>query len=715
MGGADESNWYERPERTAVLIGTQDLLLSRALMRGYGMSRYRWPVDFALLHNDAQWVFDEVQLMSAGLATSAQLDGFRQRLGTDAASSSLWISATLHPGWLGTVDHPTPGDVWCVPADFPDDAASPRVRRLIDAPKPIVQAATRPASARKADLGAYADALAAEALALHRAGRLTLIILNTVVRAQQVYAALVKAGTGSDRLVLIHSRFRPADRAIQMEKLPEPGQTKDLIVVATQAIEAGVDVSSAVLITELAPPASLVQRFGRVNRYGELNDSGGGTIRWIDLLTDDALAAPYDESELAAGRASVMALQDACSANLAPPGPDDVVHRGVIRCRDLLDLYDTDPDLTGFDVDVSPFVRDAEDTDVHIFWRDFDPQEGPHDEPAPRRDELCAVPIGRARDWIGALRRTRLRAYREDPQARRRARGARRAIPWMPLDGAPWPGLVLMLPAAAGGYLHATGFDAAMQSEVEPIHQPEDAAARAMAESLDSDPETERQAFVRLTDHLHHVAAEAEELCAALDVAEHTAEQVVRAARWHDLGKAHPAFQGRLLASDHTPPPPTGPFAKAPRYDMSKGRRYFRHELATSLAYLAHSDWSRDADLVAFLIAAHHGKVRTNLRALPAELAAADAGRPARFARGVWEGDRLPALSAAGGIPWEGGELSLSVMEMGHDPQSGSSWTERTSDLLARYGPFRLAWMEALVRVADWRASDKEERGDYGG
>ena len=40
------------PKRPAILIGTQDMLLSRALNRGYGMSRYRWPMHFGLLNND---------------------------------------------------------------------------------------------------------------------------------------------------------------------------------------------------------------------------------------------------------------------------------------------------------------------------------------------------------------------------------------------------------------------------------------------------------------------------------------------------------------------------------------------------------------------------------------------------------------------------------------------------------------------------------------
>ena len=61
MGGDVARDWDLRPEDDAILIGTQDQLLSRALNRGYAMSRFRWPLDFALLHNDAFWVRVPVQ------------------------------------------------------------------------------------------------------------------------------------------------------------------------------------------------------------------------------------------------------------------------------------------------------------------------------------------------------------------------------------------------------------------------------------------------------------------------------------------------------------------------------------------------------------------------------------------------------------------------------------------------------------------------------
>jgi CRISPR-associated endonuclease/helicase Cas3 len=67
MGGKDKDKWDLYPDRDAIIIGTQDMLLSRALNRGYGMSRYRWPTHFGLLNNDCLWVLDEIQLMGRAL------------------------------------------------------------------------------------------------------------------------------------------------------------------------------------------------------------------------------------------------------------------------------------------------------------------------------------------------------------------------------------------------------------------------------------------------------------------------------------------------------------------------------------------------------------------------------------------------------------------------------------------------------------------------
>jgi len=43
MGGEVEEEWELYPKRPAILVGTQDMLLSCALNRGYAMSRYLNP------------------------------------------------------------------------------------------------------------------------------------------------------------------------------------------------------------------------------------------------------------------------------------------------------------------------------------------------------------------------------------------------------------------------------------------------------------------------------------------------------------------------------------------------------------------------------------------------------------------------------------------------------------------------------------------------
>ena len=734
MGGVEAARWLEDPERPAVIVGTQDMLLSRALMRGYASSRAIWPMEFALLHEDAQWVFDEVQLMGAGRATSAQLEAFRRVESARAAlagrpkgcpSRSLWISATLDPEWLETVDHATPTSVMRVDPYNEEDA---RLARLASARKVLNRAAATPVSSKAVDESGYLDQLADSICNAHRTGCMTLAIVNRVARARALHAKLRKklAGHGAaPTLALVHSRFRPEDRKREMAKVfkGKNNEPDNLIVVATQAIEAGIDISAAVMFTEIAPWPSMVQRFGRANRYAEIDD--GADIHWIDLIGEseeddkDAvqLALPYTVAELKAARELLSELQDVAPKHLRAPGEVDPPRR-VIRRKDLDDLFDTDSDLTGFDVDISPYVRDADDTDVRVFWRDLSVIDD--DPPRPRAEELCAVPIGAAKDWLSKRRKLKTPGALvliRDPQWRR-GDGKSETAPagWVPFREDPWPGLTLLVDLKMGGYNEASGFTGNPKDIPEPIRTPQnvDSQISGEAEGHDDDPRSEIGIPVKLSAHLGHVATEADALCNALKVSSETREAIIRAARWHDLGKAHEVFQRTMRKGlDSHDVAANVLLAKTVKKNLRHDRAYFRHELASMLAFLDHEGWSRNADLAAYLIAAHHGKVRMNLRALPREAAPKGEHSGKRFARGIWENDDLQAVTLGDNEYWEGGRLTLSVMELGWDEISRESWTQRTRELLAQFGPFRLAWMETLVRVADWRASAKEQERLY--
>jgi CRISPR-associated endonuclease/helicase Cas3 len=683
MGGeSDLRTWAEHPEEDMILIGTQDMLLSRALNRGYGMSRYQWPVHFALLHNDSLWAFDEVQLMGVGLATSAQLEAFRRAFASGKASRSLWLSATLNRDWLATVDLAPYLPSFNSLGLGEDDRQ--RVGERIEAVKHLQRAdVTVTADSLKKNATQYLDALTEAVLAAHEEGTQTLVILNRVDRVQWLFQRLrVRRPQAVD--LLIHARFRPAERrAIEGRLRHKPLLGR--IVVATQAIEAGVDISSNVLFTELAPWPSLVQRFGRCNRFGEHNAAGGARVFWIDI-PDAADALPYDAESLTAARARIENLSRVGPTDL-PPTNEPAPLTAVIRRKDLLDLFNTDPDLSGFDVDVSDYVRDSGLPGLQVFWRnvtDNDPNV-PMPQPRPAREELCPVSIGQAKELA------RRKLWRWDSLTSR----------WEHLQGSPRPGMILMLSAEQGGYAPVLGFLPEAKGPVEPIA----ATVPNALEQYGADWRSETRHPVTLPDHLGHVANEARALCRSIHETT-LAGAVVCAGRWHDIGKAHEVFDRSMHRCEVAP---LGLLAKSNcTGPMHHARPYFRHELASMLVWLAqHDDPARpDAqiDLIAYLIAAHHGKVRTSLRAMPDEKPPPEGGR---FARGVWEGDVLPTLAFDGEQSAET-VLCLALMELGEGEQ-GRSWTERVQCLLAEYGPFRLAWLETLVRIADWRASAAEQ------
>lgn len=118
-------------------------------------------------------------------------------------------------------------------------------------------------------------------------GKRVLVIVNTVKLAQNIYHLLKEIIEADDnyaslkeKLYLLHSRFTLKDREylentlINKEfKNPKPdNESEGKILVATQVVEASLDVDADILFTEIAPIDALVQRMGRVlRRYGPLS------------------------------------------------------------------------------------------------------------------------------------------------------------------------------------------------------------------------------------------------------------------------------------------------------------------------------------------------------------------------------------------------------------------------------------------------------------
>ncbi len=106
----------------------------------------------------------------------------------------------------------------------------------------------------------------------------TLVVLNQVKRAQEVYKEIKeRLHLDSERIVLLHSRFTNSDRSeheYRALSFLTRGNAKSnaskngkKIIVSTQVLEAGIDFSAEILLTELAPADALIQRAGRCARY----------------------------------------------------------------------------------------------------------------------------------------------------------------------------------------------------------------------------------------------------------------------------------------------------------------------------------------------------------------------------------------------------------------------------------------------------------------
>lgn len=448
----DES-WMRRPDVPAVLSSTIDQAGSRLLFRGYGISRIMRPIHAGLLGNDTLWLLDEVHLARPFARTLRQVGELR-----------AWKADPTHdvPSRWGVVEMsatPTTDEASARPSSWPEprlctdpnrrfperelDAGShPVIGRRLRASKPaiLVEPVKVPADKEKAD-GLFAAACVKQARGLINDGVGTVgVIVNRVDTARRINVALQETGTET---VLMTGRMRPADRDELMRRRRrrlETGRARStveapLALVATQSVEAGADFDLDAIVTEVAPIDSLRQRFGRVDRDGQLSEAGQEAssailVRSTDLKDRDdpvyggALAATWDW---------LMTLSDI-----------DFGIRRLAKPPDRLDPDDSDTSLTreppasprllpthldrlvmtsvpvSADPDVSRWLHGDEEAsaDVQLVWRaDIDEELilAAADKNRVRSDlttrlavcpptssESMSVPLGAVRRWLTA-------------------------------------------------------------------------------------------------------------------------------------------------------------------------------------------------------------------------------------------------------------------------------------------------------------------------
>jgi CRISPR-associated endonuclease/helicase Cas3 len=254
---ADNREWSNDPSTPAVVIGTVDMIGSRLLFRGYGDGRYFRPCHAGLLGVDALIVNDESHLTPAfarllvairKLSPSARLNGKRFH--------TLLVSATER----GLGEKP-----FEVQLDL-DVRESERFRRVYEAEKRL---RLHEATEKKA-----AEAKLIE-LALQESGARTVVFVERPEDAARM-AETIEQTAGRERVALLTGTMRgwerdqlakdsPAFRSFQEARQPSEAAW----LVATSAGEVGVNISGERLVTMLTESDHLLQRLGRLNRFGD--------------------------------------------------------------------------------------------------------------------------------------------------------------------------------------------------------------------------------------------------------------------------------------------------------------------------------------------------------------------------------------------------------------------------------------------------------------
>ncbi|MCE1169456.1 MAG: CRISPR-associated helicase Cas3', partial [Sphingobacteriia bacterium] len=95
-----------------------------------------------------------------------------------------------------------------------------------------------------------------------------LVILNTKNAARKCFEELVNLKFENTDYFFLSTLITPFERKLIIQKIKVKGENRKLII-STQLIEAGVDISVDTVFRQLSPIDSIIQSAGRANRYNE--------------------------------------------------------------------------------------------------------------------------------------------------------------------------------------------------------------------------------------------------------------------------------------------------------------------------------------------------------------------------------------------------------------------------------------------------------------
>lgn len=773
---ADNREWLEDPAKAAIVVGTVDMIGSRLLFSGYGVSRKTRSYQAGLLGADTLLVLDESHLVPPFEELMKSIAGddaaCRPRDAPDRAVvppfKLLSLSATgrKHDGKVFRLQE--------------EDRTDELVSKRIGARKRATAVA---ANGRKLDVALAEEAwrLAEEAGAPIRC----LVYCNSRDVAEKVRDALARRGKNQVETELFVGARRVRERGEAAERLQNLGflagsggeRGKHAFLVATSAGEVGVDLDADRMVCDLAPWERMVQRLGRVNRRGDGNarivvvhEAEPRPKKPDDPKPEEMRAATAWRSLALLGRLPRNECgHDASPAALTALKTDhaDEVERATTPeplrpalSRALVDAWSmTSLEIHAGRPEVAPWLRGwvEDEPQTTLVWRAHLPVRTRHDEATdreidaffeaapPHLTERLETETWRVVKWLVARageltkavakgggaqgmeapvssplgtksvvalaldraghfkRRLQLEDLHPAGDPKRHMEALERALRDATLVvDARFGGLgAAGLLDAAAGYARAADEDDEDEAwpgvgfhieeaaaETEKARQRERVKPFYFALERDEEGEDVRRLVVEktpgeskseddralsprpqlLAEHRSWAAAKARALAAALGLRADLADALEVAARLHDEGKRARRWQQAFNA------PPGDAYAKTKgpvKFSLLGG---YRHEFG-SLFHAEKDEKLKSLptemqDLVLHLIAAHHGRAR-------------------------------PIIATEGCE-----EAPPSALE-----DRACEVALRFARLQKRWGPWGLAWLEALLRAADQQASRDNDRG----